>query len=141
MKITDIRSMRLWGPLHHGQGGETRDKIAVRSSCGSTPTPGYLAWAKSTISWSVRQGIAYMREYFRGRDPFSINAIVSELFYGTSHRIIPRRSVESCLAGSGRSPSSASHRQLCRRTGGLGGERGGNGALRPGGQGPAYPGL
>lgn len=31
----------------------------------------------------VRQGIAYLDEYFRGRDPFSINAIVSEMLYGT----------------------------------------------------------
>jgi len=31
----------------------------------------------------VADGIAYIREYFMGRDPFDINAIVSELLYGT----------------------------------------------------------
>ena len=28
MKITNIRSMKLWGPLLHGQGGDTTRKIA-----------------------------------------------------------------------------------------------------------------
>jgi hypothetical protein len=31
----------------------------------------------------VRQAIAYMRDYFVGRDAFAANAIVSEMLYGT----------------------------------------------------------
>lgn len=31
----------------------------------------------------VREAIAYIREYFRGRDPMAINPIVFELWYGT----------------------------------------------------------
>lgn len=31
----------------------------------------------------IRDAMSYMAEYFRNRDPFSVNAIVSELLYGT----------------------------------------------------------
>lgn len=82
MKITDIRTMRLIGPLCHGQGGGTGDMIAkviVRVDSDA----GIYGLGEVDDFMGVRQGIAYMREYFRGRDPFAVNAIVSELLYGT----------------------------------------------------------
>jgi galactonate dehydratase len=81
MKITDIRMMRLWGPRNHGVGGGTARiaKVVVRVDTDA----GIYGLGEVDDFMGVRQGIAYMREYFRGRDPFSVNAIVSEMLYGT----------------------------------------------------------
>jgi len=81
MKITDIRMMRLWGPWNHGVGGGTARiaKVVVRVETDA----GIYGLGEVDDFMGVRQGIAYMREYFLGRDPFTINAIVSEMLYGT----------------------------------------------------------
>jgi galactonate dehydratase len=81
MKITDIRMMRLWGPRNHGVGGGTSSiaKVVVRVDTDA----GLYGLGEVDDFMGVRQGIAYMREYFLGRDPFTINAIVSEMLYGT----------------------------------------------------------
>jgi galactonate dehydratase len=81
MKITDIRMMRLWGPRNHGVGGGTAKiaKVIVRVDTDA----GLYGLGEVDDFMGVRQGLAYMREYFLGRDPFTINAIVSEMLYGT----------------------------------------------------------
>ncbi|MEO6001700.1 MAG: mandelate racemase/muconate lactonizing enzyme family protein [Opitutus sp.] len=81
MTITDIRMMRLWGPRNHGVGGGTARiaKVVVRVDTDA----GVYGLGEVDDFMGVRQGIAYMREYFRGRDPFCANAIVSEMLYGT----------------------------------------------------------
>ena len=81
MKITDIRMMRLWGPRNHGVGGGTAKivKVVVRVDTDA----GIFGLGEVDDFMGVRQGIAYMREYFIGRDPFAANAIVSEMLYGT----------------------------------------------------------
>ncbi len=81
MKITSIRMMRLWGPRNHGVGGGTAKiaRVVVRVDTDS----GIYGLGECDDFMGVRQGIAYLDEYFRGRDPFSINAIVSEMLYGT----------------------------------------------------------
>lgn len=81
MKITDIRMMRLWGPRNHGVGGGTAKiaKVVVRVDTDA----GLYGLGEVDDFMGVRQGIAYMREYFRGRDPFTANAIISEMLYGT----------------------------------------------------------
>jgi galactonate dehydratase len=82
MKITDIRSMRLWGPLHHGQGGATTDmiaKVVVRVDTDA----GVFGLGEVDDFQGVHEALAYMKNYFMGRDPFSANAIVSEMLYGT----------------------------------------------------------
>ena len=81
MKITDIRSMRLWGPRNHGVGGGTSNiaKVVIRVDTDA----GIHGLGEVDDFMGVRQAIAYMREYFRGRDPFAANAIVSEMLYGT----------------------------------------------------------
>ncbi|MBL7700353.1 MAG: mandelate racemase/muconate lactonizing enzyme family protein [Chitinophagaceae bacterium] len=73
--------LRLWGPRNHGVGGgETRiAKVIVRVDTDS----GVYGLGEADDFMGVRQGIAYMREYFRGRDPFTVNAIISEMMYGT----------------------------------------------------------
>lgn len=81
MKITDIRMMRLWGPRNHGVGGGTSNiaKVIVRVDTDA----GIHGLGEVDDFMGVRQGIAYMREYFLGRDAFAANAIVSEMLYGT----------------------------------------------------------
>ena len=81
MKITSIRMMRLWGPRNHGVGGGTAKiaRVVVRVDTDA----GIYGLGECDDFMGVRQGIAYLDEYFRGRDPFSINAIVSEMLYGT----------------------------------------------------------
>jgi galactonate dehydratase len=82
MKITNIRMMRLRGPRVHGVGGATGGKIAkviVRVDADN----GHYGLGEIDDFMGVRQGIAYMKEYFTGRDAFAVNAIVSEMMYGT----------------------------------------------------------
>jgi len=73
--------MRLWGPRHHGVGGG-RAKIAKVIIRVDTDA-GIHGLGEVDDFMGVAQGIAYMREYFLGRDPFAVNAIVSEMLYGT----------------------------------------------------------
>lgn len=81
MKITDIRMLRLWGPRNHGVGGGTAKiaKVIVRVDTDA----GLYGLGEVDDFMGVRQGIAYMREYFLGRDPFAANAIISEMLYGS----------------------------------------------------------
>ena len=81
MKITDIQMMRLWGPRNHGVGGGSAKvaKVIVRVDTDA----GIYGLGEADDFMGVRQGIAYMREYFRGRDAFATNAIISEMLYGT----------------------------------------------------------
>jgi L-alanine-DL-glutamate epimerase-like enolase superfamily enzyme len=82
MKITDIRTMKLWGPRIHGVGGETggfASRLIVRVDTDA----GIYGLGEVDDLMGVMDGIVYIREYFRGRDPFQVNAIVSELLYAT----------------------------------------------------------
>src|ERR1019366_5968587 len=73
--------MRLWGPRIHGVGGGSAKiaKVVVRVDTDA----GIYGLGEVDDFMGVRQGIAYMREYFLGRDAFAANAIVSEMLYGT----------------------------------------------------------
>jgi galactonate dehydratase len=82
MKITDIRSMRLWGPLMHGQGGETTEKIAKIIIRIDTDA-GIYGLGEVDDFQGIDNALAYMQRYFEGRDAFSANAIVSEMLYGS----------------------------------------------------------
>lgn len=81
MKITDIRMMRLWGPRHHGVGGGSTKiaKVIVRVDTDA----GIHGLGEVDDFMGVRQGIAYMAEYFREHDAFAANAMLSEMLYGT----------------------------------------------------------
>src|SRR5207247_1023904 len=81
MKITDIRSMRLWGPLHHGLGGQEDmiAKIVVRVDTDSD----LYGLGEVDDFMGVREGIAYLRQYLMGRDPMEIGPIASEALYGS----------------------------------------------------------
>src|SRR5690242_6687915 len=105
MKITDIRMLRLWGPLNHGQGGSTDEKIAKVLIRVDTDA-GVYGLGEADDFMGVRDGVEYMADYFRGRDPLAINPIVSEMMYGTlpphppgaRHGVMPngRRAIPSC---------------------------------------------
>jgi len=82
MKITDIRSMRLWGPLHHGVGGTTTENIAKIIVRVDTDA-GIHGLGEVDDFMGVGQALAYMKQYFAGRDPFAVNAIISEMLYGS----------------------------------------------------------
>src|ERR1039458_9168706 len=81
MKITDIRMMRLWGPRIHGVGGGPAQRETDERRVDTDA--GIYGLGEVDDFMGVRQGIAYMREYFLGRDAFAANAIVSEMLYGT----------------------------------------------------------
>ena len=82
MKITNIRTMRLCGPLNHGQGGDTTEtigKIVLRIDTDS----GMYGLGEADDFMGVPDGIAYLKQYLIGRDPMEINPIVSEALYGS----------------------------------------------------------
>ncbi|MBL9207780.1 MAG: mandelate racemase/muconate lactonizing enzyme family protein [Opitutaceae bacterium] len=81
MKITSIRSMRLLGPRLHGVGGGESKiyKVVVRVDTDA----GVYGLGEVDDFAGVRDALSYMDGYFRGRDPFRANAIVSEMLYGT----------------------------------------------------------
>src|SRR5262245_11693189 len=74
--------MRLQGPLVHGQGGDasgTIAKVIVRVDTDA----GVHGLGEVDDFMGVRDGLAYMKHYFAGRDPFAANPIISELLYAT----------------------------------------------------------
>ncbi len=73
--------MRLRGPRNHGVGGGVSKiaKVVIRVDADN----GSYGLGECDDFMGVRQGIAYMHEYFHGRDAFAVNAIVSEMLYGT----------------------------------------------------------
>jgi L-alanine-DL-glutamate epimerase-like enolase superfamily enzyme len=82
MRITSIRSMRLFGPLLHGQGGETGGsigKVIVRVDTDA----GIHGLGEADDFMGVRQGIAYADHYFRGRDPFEAVPIIQEFMWAS----------------------------------------------------------
>ena len=82
MKITSIRSMRLFGPLIHGVGGETGGmigKVVVRVDTDA----GIYGLGEADDFMGVREAITYMHHYFMGRDPFEANPIISELLWAS----------------------------------------------------------
>ncbi|PYV09426.1 MAG: hypothetical protein DMG07_23215 [Acidobacteria bacterium] len=82
MKITDIRMMRLRGPLVHGQGGATSEMIAKVIVRVDTDA-GIYGLGEIDDFMGVREALAYMKQYFMGRDAFEANPIVSELLYAS----------------------------------------------------------
>lgn len=81
MKITDVSSMRLWGPLFHGVGGQQGmiGKIVVRVDSDQ----GLYGLGEADDFMGVREGLEYINEYVKGRDPLEICPLVSELVYGS----------------------------------------------------------
>jgi galactonate dehydratase len=82
VKITSIRSMRLWGPLVHGQGGETGGeigKVIVRIDTDA----GIHGLGEADDFMGVRAGIEYAHHYFQGRDPFEAVPLIQEFMWAT----------------------------------------------------------
>jgi L-alanine-DL-glutamate epimerase-like enolase superfamily enzyme len=83
MKITSIRMMRLRGPRYHGVGGEADaevSKVIIRVDADN----GQHGLGECDNFMGVEEGITYMDSFFRGRDAFAANALVSEMLYGTA---------------------------------------------------------
>jgi galactonate dehydratase len=82
MKITSIRELRLFGPLVHGQGGETGNeigKVVIRVDTDA----GIYGLGEADDFMGVRDAVRYLDEYFRGRDPLEANAIISEFLWAS----------------------------------------------------------
>jgi galactonate dehydratase len=82
MKITSIRMMRLRGPRVHGVGGDTHakiNKVIIRVDADN----GVHGLGECDDFMGVSRAITYLNEYFRGRDAFAVNALVSEFLYGS----------------------------------------------------------
>jgi L-alanine-DL-glutamate epimerase-like enolase superfamily enzyme len=81
MKITDIRSMCLYGPLHHAVGGEASmiGKVIVRVDTDA----GVYGLGEADDFQGVDDALTYIKHYLLGRDPLDVRPIVSELLYGT----------------------------------------------------------
>jgi galactonate dehydratase len=75
--------MRLRGPRNHNVGGGTSKiaKVVIRVDADN----GLYGLGECDDFMGVKRGIHYMNEYFRGRDAFAVNAIVSEMLYGTAN--------------------------------------------------------
>jgi L-alanine-DL-glutamate epimerase-like enolase superfamily enzyme len=74
--------MRLFGPLVHGQGGETGleyGKVVIRVDTDA----GLYGLGECDDFAGVRDIVRYMKHYFMGRDPFEANAIVGAVMYAT----------------------------------------------------------
>lgn len=74
--------MRLLGPRHHDVGGGEAmiGKLLVRVDTDA----GIFGLGEAEDFLGVRAGVEYMRDYFCGKDPFRVNAIVSTMLYGTA---------------------------------------------------------
>jgi galactonate dehydratase len=81
MKISDVRTMRLVGPLPHGGGGSkgTRSKVVVRVDTDQ----GLYGLGEVEDFMGVREAIAYAKAWLVGRSPFDVRPFVSEMVYGT----------------------------------------------------------
>src|SRR3954462_5806301 len=81
MKITSVRSLRLFGPRIHGVGGKpaTKGKIIVRIDTDA----GTYGLGECEDFMGVREALAYLGSNLMGRDPLTIRPYVSEMMYGT----------------------------------------------------------
>lgn len=82
MKITNIRTMLLKGPLYHGQGGEsggTATKMVMRVDTDA----GLYGLGEADELVGVRESVDYIRACFVGRDPLDVHPFVSEMLYGS----------------------------------------------------------
>jgi L-alanine-DL-glutamate epimerase-like enolase superfamily enzyme len=81
MRITDIRTLTIHGPLDHTQGGEegTFSKVIVRVDTDR----GLYGLGECERFMGVEQAIAYIRSLLIGRDPLAVRPLISEVIYGT----------------------------------------------------------
>ena len=90
MRITGVQSMRLVGPREHALGGHTGaiSKMLVRVDT----DVGLYGLGEADAFLGVIEGISYISEYIKGRDPLHVRPLVSELLYGSlppHHRLAP----------------------------------------------------
>lgn len=81
MRITDIRSLTIHGPLTHTQGGEegTFSKILIRIDTDA----GLYGLGECEKFMGVQEAVAYIRSLLIGRDPLAVRPLTSEVIYGT----------------------------------------------------------
>jgi galactonate dehydratase len=81
MKITDLRVVRITGPLRHTQGGGegTFSKYLIRID----GEGGLYGLGEAEQFFGVREGIEYIKAWLIGRSVFDVRPIVSELLYGS----------------------------------------------------------
>src|SRR5688572_14076083 len=84
MKLTDIRTLALEGPDHHGIGGKARTwrVLLVRVDTDEGVYGLGEAPHLQASFMGVRDAIACLRERLVGADPLAIRPIVSDALYG-----------------------------------------------------------
>ena len=89
MKVTQVRSMLLTGPLVHGVGGGhgTSNKLVVRVDTDE----GVYGLGETDYFMGVREAIEHIGTRLVGRDPLQIRPFLSEIIYGT----LPPHSTQS----------------------------------------------
>jgi galactonate dehydratase len=81
MKITNLRTMKIQGPLSHTQGGAegTFTKLIIRID----GEGGLYGLGECENFMGAREGVDYIRASLVGRDIFAVRPLVSEVVYGS----------------------------------------------------------
>ena len=81
MKVIDVRTMKLTGPLYHAQGGVEgqASKMLIRVDTDAD----IHGWGEAECFMGVVEAIRWIKSFLTGRSPFDIGPLVSEMLYGT----------------------------------------------------------
>lgn len=109
MKVTDVRTMKLTGPLYHAPGGVEgqASKMLIRVDTDA----GIYGLGEAECFMGVVEGVQWIKNYLVGRSPFEIRPLVSEMLFGSlppctnySDRL-GKKSAKSVVTYSGWSPT------------------------------------
>lgn len=81
MKVTDLRTMKLTGPLYHAMGGVEGEtsKLIIRIDTDA----GIYGLGESDSFPGTLEAIQWIKKFLIGRSPFNIRPLVSEMTSGT----------------------------------------------------------
>ena len=81
MQVTDVRTMKLTGPLYHAQGGVEgqASKMLVRVDTDA----GIYGLGEAECFMGVVEGIQWIKDFLVGRSPLDVRPLVSEMLFGT----------------------------------------------------------
>ena len=102
MKVTDVRSMKLIGPLYHAQGGVEGEasKMLIRIDTDAD----IYGLGEAECFMGVVEGVQWIKSFLVGRSPFAVRPLVSEMLNGT---LPPNRNFSDRLEGKSENESVA----------------------------------